>query len=181
MEFNGRIIPRFSIDGYIYATESKQDAALIKLDSNGNIVKKLADGSNFKLHGDKITKITSSPSADGNGETVTLTLLDKDFNEVKKLSISDDGTKYGYDFDENRIAYIYLNDDNSAELRVCDWNFTNQKTLMSVPSGSNFGEIVLTDSCVAFKLSNNGQYYGVCDFNGKSAEEENRLKIWELS
>ncbi len=181
VSFAGRIVPEFSIGENIYATERHNGAALCKIDPNGKVIKKLSGGGNCSVHGDKIMTYSSS---DGDaGEKVKVSLLDQDLNEIKKLEIEPDGkgSYRGFDADENRIAYIYVHDDTRSELRICDWNFKNQKTLMELPADNSFGEIRLAEKFVAFKFTgNNNSYYGICDFNGNAEKHPKKAMSTEV-
>ncbi len=181
VSFAGRIVPEFSIGENIYATERNKGVTLYKMDPDGNVIKILIGGGNFSAHGDKI--MTYSFSDGDVGEKVKVSLLDKDFNEIKKLEIEPDGkgSYRSFDADENRIAYIYEHDDARSELRICDWNFKNQKTLMTLPADNIFREIRLADGFVAFKLTeNNTSCYGICDFNGNAEKHPKKAMSTEV-
>ncbi len=181
ISFNNKIVPLFSIGESMYAVEGRRDVSLLKINHNGEILKKSTHKSDIRVHGSKISSFENNifnSSGSGTGSiaiggskdpSVSLALLDAELNELKKLKITDHiGTNY--DFDDKRIVYVYRNDDKTEELRVCDWDLKNHKTLMILPAenDSRFNEIALADGFIAFRSTDKtGNYYGVCDFNGK--------------
>lgn len=176
VKLSGKIIPRFAIGEDLYA--DSEDGLCI-IDLNGNVIKKSPNGSNFNIKGDKISMMwdnSSDISASQNGaltfiepadKTITLNLLDKEFNEIKSVTITDNIGQC-YSFDEMTIAYIT---ENSEEIRTLGWDFNNPKTLMTLSSGARFNSIVLGNGFIAFTYTDNsGTNYGICDLNGNVKE-----------
>ena len=163
VKFVGNIRPKFSVDGNVYAVISDGVAVLSKLDDKGNVLKKIDYGFNHNAHGDKISIITDTYDP----QKANLVLLDKELNEIKSVEVTFDSNSHSYDFDDKTIAFIYMNEDLSQEIRVCDWELKNTKTLMEVPSGTIINKIALANDFVAFILTDkSGNYYGICNFDG---------------
>lgn len=165
--------PVFAIGDNLYA-ETKRGSgvspALCKVNSSGDVVKTLADFSNARVHGDKISVVKYSGDAFSIGtNAMKIKLLDKDLNVVKSIDIT--GIYGKIDFNEDRI--VYVNNDN--EICSCDWNWENHKTLFSLSSASKgaeyFVDIKLGEGFVAFNAQSeinnkDADFYGVCDFSG---------------
>lgn len=162
------LAPMFAIGDNLYAETKRGSAvfpALCKVNSSGEAVKTLADFSNARVHGDKISVVKY------NGDTFSIStnsmkimLLDKDLNVIKSLDIT--GTYGKIDFNEDRI--VYVNNDN--EICSCDWNWENHRTLFSL-STQYFVDIKLGEGFVAFNAqaeinNKDADFYGVCDFSG---------------
>lgn len=160
--------PVFAIGDNLYAETKRGSAvfpALCKVNSSGDVVKTLADVSNARVHGDKISAVKYSGDTFSIGtNAMKIMLLDKDLNVVKSLDISD---TYGkIDFNEDRIVYV----SNDKEICSCDWNWENHRTLCSL-STEYFVNINLGDGFVAFNAqaeinNKDTDFYGVCDFSG---------------
>jgi len=160
--------PMFATGDYLYAETKRGSAvfpALCKVNSNGDIVKTLADVSGARAHGDKISVVKYGGDTFYIGaNAMEIMLLDKDLNVVKSLDIND---SYGkIDFNENII--VYVGDDN--KLCSCDWNWENHKTLFSLSTGY-FVDIKLGEGFIAFNAQaeindKDADFYGVCDFSG---------------
>lgn len=170
---NERFTPQFSLGEFVY---SNNGGVVSKINSMGEIENKL-DGAVFKsVHGDKISVVggleyiedRSGTLSWGEKQNTTLMIYDNNLNKLKSLEI-DENIGNIYDFNQSKIVFIHRNVDGSEELRICDWDFKNQVTLMALSSDSDgrFNEVSLTDEFVAFTLTDvGGNYYGVCDFNG---------------
>lgn len=181
MQVSENILPAFSIGDYVYA-KNYDTLELVKLNSAGDVVKTLENGYVSAVCGDKIQVFNSNILKKENGKvtsvenpSVTLKLLDADFNVIKSLDITENIGR-NYSFNEQRIAYVCSNENGQNELRVCDWNYENEKVLMTLPDGENnyaqyFDEIAITDNYVAFtaqgEINNKSvEYYGICDMEG---------------
>ncbi len=182
VQVSGETAPVFSIGDFVYA-KKYETSELLKLNSVGEAVKSLANGYDARVHGDKIVVVDYNIYVENeNGLTkpsdkpnVTLKLMDMDLNVIKTLEITD---KIGgkYDFNENNIVYVYRSENDSEELRLCDWDLKNEKVLMTLPSSESpearyFDEIVLADGFVAFTAQGeindkSVEYYGLCDLQG---------------
>lgn len=170
---NTGLKPVFAIGDNLYAETKRGSAvfpALCKVNSSGDVVKTLADFSNARVHGDKISVVKYSGDAFSIGtNAMKIKLLDKDLNVVKSIDIT--GIYGKIDFNEDRI--VYVNNDN--EICSCDWNWENHKTLFSLSSASKgaeyFVDIKLGEGFVAFNAQSeinnkDADFYGVCDFSG---------------
>lgn len=164
-----RLTPQFSIGEFVY---SNNGAVLNRINSTGKIDRKL-DGAVIKsVHDDKISVVGIQEKGGvyslGEKQSTTLMVYDSNLNKLKSLAI-DKNIGNVYDFDQSRIVFVYSDVDGSEELRICDWDFKNQTTLMKLPTDGHgrFNDISLADGFVAFALTDiEGNYYGVCDFNG---------------
>lgn len=170
---NTGLKPMFAIGDTLYAETKRGSAvfpALCKVNSSGDVVKTLADVSNARVHGDKISVVKYSGDTFSIGTNVMkIMLLDKELNVVKSLDIT--GIYGKIDFNKDRI--VYVNNDN--EICSCDWNWENHKTLFSLSSASKgaeyFVDIKLGEGFVAFNAqaeinNKDADFYGVCDFSG---------------
>lgn len=195
-----RVNPAFTIGSSVYAGQWNSGGSkdLIKLTPDGEIEKTLTDGYSAKVRGDKIAVIDyhlwdeqEKNSGEENGDLtyfvilrtaddpyIVLSLYDKDFNLVKSLSIPDVCTKdihsHNFAFDENTIVYTQKNENGMLEIKSCDWNYENHKTLITLadPEDGSFlgylSEFELADGFVAFRgfAERGGEFYGVCDLDG---------------
>lgn len=165
--------PMCAIGDNLYAETKRGSAvfpALCKVNSSGDVVKTLADVSNARVHGDKISVVKYSGDAFSIGtNAMKIMLLDKDLNVIKSLDIT--GSYGKIDFNEDRIVYV----SNDNEICSCDWNWENHKTLFSLSSESQgtqyFVDIKLGDGFVSFNAqaeinNKDADFYGVCDFSG---------------
>lgn len=184
------VTPVFAIGNSAYFKERYGDA-VYKMNSNMEVEKKFEKKCPIVFHDDKISAIIADTHTVSEGgritqkdnPSVTIELMDSDFNTLRSAQVSklfDKMTVYyapsHIDFDENRIIYAYRNENGADELRCCDWNLKNIKTLMTLPNSteniaSDFETIFLTDSFVAFKASGQNEgtredFYGICDFKG---------------
>lgn len=162
------LAPMFAIGDNLYAETKRGSAvfpALCKVNSSGDVVKTLADFSNARVHGDKISVVKySGDTFSISTNSMKIMLLDKDLNVIKSFDITD---SYGkIDFNEDRI--VYVNNDN--EICSCDWKWENHRTLFSL-STLYFVDIKLGEGFVAFNAqaeinNKDADFYGVYDFSG---------------
>lgn len=180
-EISSRLTPVFTIGDTIYFTTREDDILTLCSSKNGKDIEKKYPLENYRKianHGEYISfwSMKEPITATTNLTTFILTLLDKDLNVVKKAEISElqNGllTSGSIDFDYDKIVYLY----HSREIRCCDWDFGNVKTLLTLPRDDVkiarfFEGITLADNYVAFTAGGtegktDKDFYGVCDFLG---------------
>lgn len=170
--FDERISVISSIGDFVYVM---RDSELLKINSLGEIVKTLANVENVKIHGDKIAvqenRVYDNIEIDGvfaigtsKEPYVILSLYDADFNELKSVKLTDNIVGRNYEFDADVIVYTT---DSGHEIRCCDWNLQNEKTL--IRSNLYISSLTLGEGFAAFTASGeDGEYCGVCTLDGKS-------------
>lgn len=177
------LMPMFSIGDTLYYTDYDGKMKIYSTQNGTDIVNQTSfdfEDGRFFVHGNYISCYTVV------GDDFFARLYDKNLNLVKSVKMNDalpedlwkiNGTNC-IDFDENHIVFAYW--DNSAnpyyELRSCDWNLRNIKTVFSLPKNENnstesIAAVRLCDDYAAFWINgySNGkttQSYGISDFNG---------------
>lgn len=177
------LMPMFSIGDTLYYTDYDGKMKIYSTQNGTDIVNQTSfdfEDGRFFVHGNYISCYTVV------GDDFFARLYDKNLNLVKSVKLNDalpedlweiNGTNC-IDFDENHIVFAYW--DNSAnpyyELRSCDWNLQNKKTVFSLPKNENnstesIAAVRLCDDYAAFWINgySNGkttQSYGISDFNG---------------
>ncbi|MCM1275862.1 MAG: hypothetical protein NC299_10935 [Lachnospiraceae bacterium] len=176
-------MPAFSIGDTLYYTDYDGKMKIYSTQNGTDIVDQTSfdfENGRFFVHGNCISCYTVV------GEDFYAHLYDKNLNLVRSVKLNDvlpenlweiNGTNC-IDFDENRIVFAYW--DNGAsphyELRSCDWDLQNVKTVFSLPKNENdptasIAAVRLCDDYAAFWVNgfSNGkatQSYGISDFSG---------------
>ncbi len=173
-------MPSFSIGNTLYYTVYDGKMNIYSTQNGIDVINKTSfdyNGGNFFVHGNYISCYTVV------GDDHIASLYDKELNLVRSVKLNKvlpQRLRQGncIDFDENRIVFAYW--DNSAqpnyELRSCDWNLQNVKTIFSLSKDENnptesISAVRLCDDYAAFWINgySNGKSthsYGISDFNG---------------
>lgn len=177
------LMPDFSIGDTLYYTDYDGKMKIYSTQNGSDIVDQTSfdyeDGC-FFVHGSYISCCTAV------GDDFFARLYDKELNLVKSVKLNDvlpeklwkgNGTSC-IDFDENRIVFAYWDSGKRPhyELRSCDWNLQNVKTIFSLSKGEDnptesIVAVRLCDDYAAFWINgySNGkgtQSYGISDFSG---------------
>ncbi len=176
-------MPSFSIGNTLYYTVYDGKMNIYSTQNGIDVIDKTTfdyNGGNFFVHGNYISCYTVV------GDDFFARLYDKELNLVKSVKLNDvlpeklwkvKGTSC-IDFDENRIVFAYWDSGKQPhyELRSCDWDLQNVKTIFSLPKDENnptesISAVRLCDDYAAFWINgySNGkstQSYGISDFNG---------------
>lgn len=177
------LMPMFSIGDTLYYTDYDGKMKIYSTQNGTDIVNQTSfdfEDGRFFVHGNYISCYTVV------GDDFFAHVYDKNLNLVRSVKLNDalpedlweiNGTN-SIDFDENRIVFAYWNDDarRDYEIRCCDWNLQNVKTVFSLPKNQNdptesIAAVRLCDDYAAFWINgySNGkatQSYGISDFNG---------------
>lgn len=177
------LMPMFSIGDTLYYTDYDGRMKIYSTQNGTDIVNQTSfdfEDGRFFVHGNYISCYTVV------GDDFFARVYDKNLNLVRSAKLNDilpedlweiNGTNC-IDFDENRIVFAYWNDGavRDYEIRCCDWNPKNIKTVFSLPKNENdptesIAAVRLCDDYAAFWINgySNGkatQSYGISDFNG---------------
>lgn len=175
-ELSSKLTPILAIEDTVYFTIRDNGLVLCSSKNGKDVDKKFPMGQMKRIasHGENISVLSLK-----NNTVYTLTLLNKDLEVLKSAEI--DSSQMGIDspssidFDEDKIV-MGNHIESKSEIRCCDWDLGNMKTLLSLP-GDNLKAvqflkgITLADDYVAFLASgwennNKKEFYGVCDFSG---------------
>lgn len=176
-------MPSFSIGNTSYYTVYDGKMNIYSTQNGIDVIDKTTfdyDGGDFFVHGNYISCYTVV------GDDFFARLYDKELNLVKSVKLNDvlpeklwkvKGTSC-IDFDENRIVFAYWDSGKRPhyELRSCDWNLQNVKTIFSLSKDENnpsesIAAVRLCDDYAALWINgySNGketQSYGISDFSG---------------
>lgn len=177
------LMPIFSIGDTLYYTDYDGKMRIYSSKNGTDIANQTSfdfEDGRFFLHGNHISCYTVV------GDDYIASLYDKELNLVRSVKLNDilpknlwsvNGTNC-IDFDEDRIVFAYWNSGTNPnyELRSCDWNLQNVKTVFSLPKDESnptesIAAVRLCDDYAAFWTNgySNGmatQSYGISDFNG---------------
>ena len=177
------LMPIFSIGDTLYYTDYDGKMRIYSSKNGTDIADQTSfdfEDGRFFLHGNHISCYTVV------GDDYIASLYDKELNLVRSVKLNDilpknlwnvNGTNC-IDFDEDRIVFAYWNSgaNPNYELRSCDWNLQNVKTVFSLPKDKSnptesIAAVRLCDDYAAFWTNgySNGmatQSYGISDFNG---------------
>lgn len=177
-ELSSKLTPTLAIEDTVYFTTRDNGLVLCSSKNGKDVDKKFPIGQMKRItsHGENISVLSLK-----NNTVYTLTLLNKDLEVLKSAEI--DASQMGIeshsniDFDEDKIV-MGNHVDSKSEIRCCDWDLGNMKTLLTLPrddlkAAQYFNGITLAEDYVAFTAfgkENNIEksFYGVCDFSGKS-------------
>lgn len=177
------LMPEFSLGDTLYYTDYDGKMKIYSTQNGSDIVGQTSidyEDGRFSVHGSYISCYTVV------GDDFFARLYDKELNLVKSVKLNNilpenlwkvNGTSF-IDFDENHIVFAYW--DNSTkpryELRSCDWNLQNVKTIFSLPMNKqnpteSISAVRLCDDYIAFWINGylNGKSthsYGISDFDG---------------
>lgn len=176
-------IPTLAIGDILYYTAYDGKMRIYSSKNGTDIANQTSFGfedGRFFVHGNHISCYTVV------GDDYIANLYDKELNLVRSVKLNDilpknlwnvNGTNC-IDFDEDRIVFAYWSSGANPgyEIRCCDWNLQNVKTIFSLPKDESnptesIAAVRLCDDYTAFWTNgySNGkaiQSYGISDFNG---------------
>ncbi len=176
-------MPSFSIGSTLYYTVYDGKMNIYSTQNGIDVIDKITfdyEDGRFFVHGNYISCYTVV------GNDFFARLYDKELNLVRSVKLNNvlpqrlwqvNGTNC-IDFDENHIVFAYWDSGKQPhfELRSCDWDLQNVKTIFSLPKDENnptesIAAVRLCDDYAAFWINgySNGkgtQSYGISDFSG---------------
>ncbi len=176
-------MPSFSIGNTLYYTVYDGKMNIYSTQNGIDVIDQTSfdyDDVRFFVHGNYISCYTVV------GNDFFASLYDKELNLVRSVKLNNvlpqrlwgvNGTNC-IDFDENHIVFAYWDSGKQPhyELRSCDWDLQNVKTIFFLPKDENnptesISAVRLCDDYAAFWINgySNGkgtQSYGISDFSG---------------